>query len=324
MLPIVSQRKNPHHWCPDRPCSGRKSSPTRRAASPASTVPPKRHEHRAARASRSEISKKSMASPSVSPASPSARKAMSSKATLIGEFSTRIARRSSKACARFRAAREASAVVRAEALPSTAQCVRRASSGGVVLPGSNAQRFEGQQGVCVPSLFSSEKTRRGTPTSFSITLPGGKNRTKRLPLDRALEAANHCASALSGPAGQQSGETSPEGGLHAAAVAALSLFGFPIAAHAQSGAAAGATTGAVGGAIVGGPVGAVVGGVGGAIIGGLSDDQRPRFREYSVRERRPSYRYQEEVRVGAVLPSSGVTYYRCLPNTAFATTATRW
>ena len=61
--------------------------------------------------------------------------------------------------------------------------------------------------------------------------------------------------------------------------------------------------------IVGGPVGAVVGGVGGAIVGGLSDDQRPRFREYTVRERRPSYRYQEEVRVGAVLPSSGVTYY---------------
>ena len=52
-----------------------------------------------------------------------------------------------------------------------------------------------------------------------------------------------------------------------------------------------------------------MGGVGGAIIGGLSDEQRPRFREYSVRERRPSYRYQEEVRVGAVLPSSGVTYY---------------
>ena len=94
-----------------------------------------------------------------------------------------------------------------------------------------------------------------------------------------------------------------------AAVAALSLLAFPMAAQAQSGAAAGATTGAVGGAIVGGPVGAVVGGVGGAIVGGLSDDQRPRFREYSVRERRPSYRYQEEVRVGAVLPSSGVTYY---------------
>ena len=72
-----------------------------------------------------------------------------------------------------------------------------------------------------------------------------------------------------------------------AAVAALSLFAFSAAAQAQSGAAAGATTGAVGGAIVGGPVGAVVGGVGGAIIGGLSDEQRPRFREYSVRELGP-------------------------------------
>ena len=41
----------------------------------------------------------------------------------------------------------------------------------------------------------------------------------------------------------------------------------------------------------------------------MEPEQRPRFREYSVRERRPSYRYQEEVRVGAVLPSSGVTYY---------------
>src|SRR5215212_7589902 len=94
-----------------------------------------------------------------------------------------------------------------------------------------------------------------------------------------------------------------------AAGAFVALLAAPLAAQAQSGAAAGATTGAVGGAIVGGPVGAVVGGVGGAIVGGISDDQRPRFREYTVRERRPSYRYQEEVRVGAVLPSSGVTYF---------------
>jgi hypothetical protein len=53
----------------------------------------------------------------------------------------------------------------------------------------------------------------------------------------------------------------------------------------------------------------VVGGVGGAIVGGLADEQRPRFRQYVVQQRPPSYRYQEEVRVGAVLPSSGVTYY---------------
>jgi hypothetical protein len=78
---------------------------------------------------------------------------------------------------------------------------------------------------------------------------------------------------------------------------------------AQGGAAAGATTGAVGGAIVGGPIGAVVGGVGGAIVGGIADDTQPRFREYVVKEGRPSYTYRDELRVGATLPSSGVTYY---------------
>jgi uncharacterized protein YcfJ len=81
-------------------------------------------------------------------------------------------------------------------------------------------------------------------------------------------------------------------------------------AFAQNGgAAAGATTGAVGGAIVGGPVGAVVGGAAGAVVGGLADRDEPRFREYVVKEHRPSYRYSEDVRVGATLPSSGVTYY---------------
>jgi uncharacterized protein YcfJ len=94
-----------------------------------------------------------------------------------------------------------------------------------------------------------------------------------------------------------------------AATAIAAFFALPLAAQAQSGAAAGATTGAVGGAIVGGPVGAVVGGVGGAIVGGLSDEQQPRFRQYTTTTRRPSYRYENEVRVGAVLPSSGVEYY---------------
>ena len=83
----------------------------------------------------------------------------------------------------------------------------------------------------------------------------------------------------------------------------------PVAAHAQSGATTGAVGGAVGGAIVGGPVGAVIGGVGGAIVGGISDDRRVGFREYVVRERRPSYVYKEDVRIGAQLPSSGVQYY---------------
>lgn len=78
---------------------------------------------------------------------------------------------------------------------------------------------------------------------------------------------------------------------------------------AAGGAASGATAGAVGGAIVGGPVGAVVGGVGGAVVGGIIGDNSPKFRSYVVQQGVPSYRYEEELRVGAVLPERGVTYY---------------
>src|SRR6188472_2921117 len=82
-------------------------------------------------------------------------------------------------------------------------------------------------------------------------------------------------------------------------------------AFAQSGGgvAAGAATGAVGGAVVGGPVGAAVGGVAGAIVGGIADQQQPEFRTYVTTQKVPSYTYREDVRVGAVLPASGVTYY---------------
>ena len=59
------------------------------------------------------------------------------------------------------------------------------------------------------------------------------------------------------------------------------------------------------GAVVGGAVGAVAGTVGGIL--GVED--RPRFREYVVHERVPSYRYSDEFVVGATLPESGVTYY---------------
>ena len=83
----------------------------------------------------------------------------------------------------------------------------------------------------------------------------------------------------------------------------------PAAAFAQGGAAAGAATGAVGGAVVGGPVGAAVGGVTGAIVGGIADQQQPEFRTYVTTQKVPSYTYKEEVRVGAVLPESGVTYH---------------
>lgn len=88
--------------------------------------------------------------------------------------------------------------------------------------------------------------------------------------------------------------------------AALSL---PVDANAQGGAATGAATGAVTGAVVGGPVGAVVGAGVGAVAGGIADDSRPRFRSYVTERKHPSYKYDREVRVGADLPSSGVTYY---------------
>jgi len=77
---------------------------------------------------------------------------------------------------------------------------------------------------------------------------------------------------------------------------------------ARGGAVSGGTAGAVGGAVVGGPVGAVVGGVGGAVAGAIIGDQTPRFKTYVSEHEVPSYRYREEVRVGAVLPEAGVTY----------------
>src|SRR4249919_77930 len=75
------------------------------------------------------------------------------------------------------------------------------------------------------------------------------------------------------------------------------------------GAATGAATGAVGGAVVGGPAGAAVGATVGAVAGSIADDARPRFRTYVTGQKHQSCRYQNEVRVGADLPSSGVTYY---------------
>jgi hypothetical protein len=84
-----------------------------------------------------------------------------------------------------------------------------------------------------------------------------------------------------------------------------------LSAHAQ-GIVGGATEGSRQGAEAAGPVGGLVGGVVGGVTGGIAGllgiDQRPRFREYVVREQVPSYRYSEEVRVGTVLPQSGVVY----------------
>jgi len=92
----------------------------------------------------------------------------------------------------------------------------------------------------------------------------------------------------------------------------LATLALPVAAQAQ-GTIRGAEEGAAEGGRAAGPLGAIVGGAIGAAtgtVGGiLGVDDRPRFREYVVRERRPSYRYDNDVRVGVVLPESGVTYY---------------
>jgi hypothetical protein len=95
----------------------------------------------------------------------------------------------------------------------------------------------------------------------------------------------------------------------AAVVAVLAI---PSLAQAQ-GVPGGIERGARDGERAAGPVGAVVGGVVGGVIGGVAGilgvDQRPRFRSYVVEQRRPSYQYREDVRVGVVLPETGVTYY---------------
>ncbi len=97
-----------------------------------------------------------------------------------------------------------------------------------------------------------------------------------------------------------------------AMAATLATLALPASLHAQ-GVPGGAAQGAAEGGRAAGPPGAIVGGVVGGIVGGVAGilgiDQRPRFREYVVTQRRPSYRYSDEVRVGAVLPESGVEYY---------------
>jgi hypothetical protein len=50
-------------------------------------------------------------------------------------------------------------------------------------------------------------------------------------------------------------------------------------------------------------------GLAGPGVGIIPDDERPRFRQYIVEERVPSYTVETPVRVGTVLPESGVTYY---------------
>ena len=99
-------------------------------------------------------------------------------------------------------------------------------------------------------------------------------------------------------------------------VAVIASVFLPVASHAQ-GVPGGVERGARDGERAAGPVGAVVGGVIGGVVGGVTGvlgvDERPRFRSYVVEQRRPSYQYREDVRVGAVLPDDGVTYYDVPP-----------
>jgi hypothetical protein len=96
------------------------------------------------------------------------------------------------------------------------------------------------------------------------------------------------------------------------ATAIVATLAMPALAQAQ-GVPGGIERGARDGERAAGPVGAIVGGTVGGVVGGVAGvlgvDQRPRFRTYAVEQRRPSYTYRNEVRVGAVLPDDGVTYY---------------
>jgi len=104
---------------------------------------------------------------------------------------------------------------------------------------------------------------------------------------------------------------------HLLGIAALAaVAAAPVVAQAQ-GVPGGIERGSRDGERSAGPVGAVVGGVIGGVVGGVAGvlgvDARPRFHEYIVREHRPSYHYSDDVRVGAVLPDEGFTYYEVPP-----------
>jgi len=97
-----------------------------------------------------------------------------------------------------------------------------------------------------------------------------------------------------------------------AAAALAGLFALPLTAQAQGvpgGAARGAEEGGQAAGPLGAAAGAVVGGVTTGVAGLLGVDQRPRFREYVIREHHPSFRYGGEVRIGEVLPARGVRFY---------------
>lgn len=79
------------------------------------------------------------------------------------------------------------------------------------------------------------------------------------------------------------------------------------AAGGAAGTGGGAAGGNAGGGGAAGQTGGNTGEAGGS-AGGISAEMMPRFRTYVTTNEVPSYRYSESVRVGAVLPESGVTY----------------
>src|ERR1700688_3936762 len=99
----------------------------------------------------------------------------------------------------------------------------------------------------------------------------------------------------------------------AAVIATLAI---PSMAQAQ-GVPGGIERGSRDGERAAGPVGGIVGGVIGGGVGGVNGvlgvDERPRFHRYVEERHYPSYQYREDVRIGAVLPEEGVTYYDVPP-----------
>ena len=86
----------------------------------------------------------------------------------------------------------------------------------------------------------------------------------------------------------------------------------PASVYAQ-GVLPGAQNGAEQGNDAAGPVGGVVGGAVGAVTGGVNGllgiKERPRFKQYVVEQHPASFRYDEPVAVGVVLPTDGIQYY---------------
>jgi hypothetical protein len=86
------------------------------------------------------------------------------------------------------------------------------------------------------------------------------------------------------------------------AAAILAALAMPVTAMAQDR--------AVESAIIGGTIGVLVGA---GLAAGVPPEQHAPLREYVVRERRPTYRYEREVVVGEPLPPQVVETYEVPP-----------